>query len=78
MLREVQDLPEVQRETVYLVYVEGLTYREAADTLAVPIGTVMSRLAAARAKLAGLSVEAKAGATDVPQESSGRHGKSGR
>ncbi len=78
VLREVQDLPEVQRETVYLVYVEGLTYREAADTLAVPIGTVMSRLAAARAKLAGLKVEAKAGAENAPQESSTRHGKSGR
>jgi RNA polymerase sigma-70 factor (ECF subfamily) len=61
VLREVQSLPEVQRETVYLVYVEGLTYREAADTLAVPIGTVMSRLAAARAKLAGLGADAKSG-----------------
>ncbi len=53
MLREVQSLPEAQRETVFLVYVEGLTYREAAETLAVPIGTIMSRLAGARAKLAG-------------------------
>lgn len=77
VLREVQDLPEVQRETLYLVYVEGMTYREAADTLAVPIGTVMSRLAAARAKLAGLNAESKIGADDA-QESSGRHGKSGR
>ena len=76
VLREVQDLPEVQRETVYLVYVEGMTYREAADTLAVPIGTVMSRLAAARARLAGLNLESKAGAIGVPE--SGRHGKSGR
>ena len=77
VLREVQDLPEVQRETVYLVYVEGMTYREAADTLTVPIGTVMSRLAAARVKLAGLNAESKVGADDA-QESSGRHGKSGR
>ena len=57
VLREVQDLPEAQREALYLVYVEGLTYREAADTLAVPIGTIMSRLAAARARLAGLGME---------------------
>ena len=78
VLREVQGLPEVQRETVFLVYVEGLTYREAADTLAVPIGTVMSRLAAARARLAGLGVESKAEADAARQESSGRHGKSGR
>jgi RNA polymerase sigma-70 factor, ECF subfamily len=55
VLREVQGLPEMQRETVYLVYVEGLSYREAAEALAIPIGTVMSRLAAARAKLAGLA-----------------------
>src|SRR5665213_1572387 len=72
VLREVQGLPEVQRETVYLVYVEGLTYREAADALAVPIGTVMSRLAAARAKLAGLGAEAKAGAEAARGESSER------
>ena len=52
---EVMALPEAQRETLLLVYVEGLTYREAAETLNVPIGTVMSRLAAARGKLNRLS-----------------------
>ena len=51
----MQALPEAQRETVFLVYVEGLTYREAAETLGVPIGTVMSRLAGARTRLAGLN-----------------------
>ena len=55
VLREVLDLPESQRETVLLVYVEGLTYREAAEVLKVPVGTVMSRLAAARLKLSGLN-----------------------
>jgi RNA polymerase sigma-70 factor (ECF subfamily) len=74
VLREVQDLPEAQRETVYLVYIEGLTYREAADTLAVPIGTVMSRLAAARAKLAGLGMETNE-AADGARLESGRHGR---
>jgi RNA polymerase sigma-70 factor, ECF subfamily len=54
VLREVGGLPEAQREAVLLVYVEGLTYREAAEILAVPIGTVMSRLAAARLTLAKL------------------------
>ena len=54
MLKHVQSLPEAQRETVFLVYVEGFSYREAAALLEVPIGTVMSRLAGARAKLASL------------------------
>jgi RNA polymerase sigma-70 factor, ECF subfamily len=76
VLREVQGLPEVQRETVYLVYVEGLTYKEAAETLAVPIGTIMSRLAAARAKLAGLGSETETGAgAEGARLESGRHGR---
>lgn len=57
VLSEVQALPEAQRETVFLVYVEGMTYREAAGILEVPIGTIMSRLAAARSRLAGLNHE---------------------
>ncbi|KMW59086.1 RNA polymerase sigma-54 factor RpoN [Candidatus Rhodobacter oscarellae] len=44
-------LPEAQRETAHLVYVEGYAYREAAEMLDIPIGTVMSRLAAARRSL---------------------------
>ncbi|WP_411740584.1 MULTISPECIES: RNA polymerase sigma factor [Pseudomonas] len=52
VIRRVDALPETQRETVFLAYVEGLSYREVAEVLQVPIGTVMSRLAAARAKLA--------------------------
>lgn len=48
---EVMALPQAQRETVILVYSEGYSYSEAAQILDVPIGTVMSRLSAARAKL---------------------------
>jgi len=47
-------LPEAQRETALMVYAEGCTYAEAAETLGVPIGTVMSRLATVRAALAKL------------------------
>jgi RNA polymerase sigma-70 factor (ECF subfamily) len=48
-------LPDEQREVLLLVCVEGLSYNEAAEVLEVPAGTVMSRLARARAKLAALS-----------------------
>jgi RNA polymerase sigma-70 factor (ECF subfamily) len=48
---KVMGLPEAQRETVALVYGSGFTYSEAAKILGVPIGTVMSRLSAARGKL---------------------------
>lgn len=52
VLRGVFSLPEAQRMVLALVYIEGYSYREASDILDIPIGTVMSRLAAARAKLA--------------------------
>ena len=54
VLKAVAKLPEAQREAVLLVYAEGYSYAEAASALSVPIGTVMSRLAAARATLARL------------------------
>jgi len=57
VFREVMALPEAQRETVLLVYVEGFTYREAADLLDIPVGTVMSRLAAARRTVGRLNEE---------------------
>ncbi len=50
--RTIATLPEEQRTVIMLVCVEGQTYKEAADTLGIPIGTVMSRLARARASLA--------------------------
>jgi RNA polymerase sigma-70 factor, ECF subfamily len=44
-------LPEDQRMAVALVLIEGLSYKEAADVLEVPIGTVTSRLARGREAL---------------------------
>lgn len=49
---EIARLPEEQRAVLALVTVDGMTYQEAAETLDVPIGTIMSRLARARRKLA--------------------------
>ena len=43
-----------QREVVLLVGLEGLTYRESAEILDVPLGTVMSRLARGRERLRNL------------------------
>ncbi|MFK8035915.1 MAG: RNA polymerase sigma factor [Hyphomicrobiales bacterium] len=51
VLLQVMGLPEAQRVTVMLVYVEGYSYKEASGILDIPIGTVMSRLSAARKKL---------------------------
>lgn len=51
VMQRVNALPEAQRNAVFLVYVEGFTYQEAADTLSVPVGTIMSRLASARSTL---------------------------
>jgi len=54
-------LPEGQRVVVLLAYVEGFTYQETADTLGIPIGTVMSRLASARKKIASALSAVEAG-----------------
>lgn len=44
-------LPDEQRLAVALVLIEGLSYQEAAEALAVPIGTLTSRLARGREAL---------------------------
>ena len=50
--RLIAELPDEQRSVLLLVSVDGLSYKEAAEVLGVPQGTVMSRLARARARLA--------------------------
>ena len=52
--RAMELLPDDQRAALSLVAVEGLSYADAAETLDVPIGTVMSRISRARAALAGM------------------------
>ena len=44
----IDDLPVHYRETLLLCDVEEMSYREIAETLSIPIGTVMSRLSRAR------------------------------
>jgi RNA polymerase sigma-70 factor (ECF subfamily) len=54
-LRQVREafmaLPDEQREALHLVAVEDMSYHEAADALDIPVGTLMSRVARARARL---------------------------
>jgi RNA polymerase sigma-70 factor (ECF subfamily) len=47
----MSSLPEEHREVLVLREIEEMGYREIADVTNVPIGTVMSRLARARAAL---------------------------
>ncbi|HUY93066.1 MAG TPA: sigma-70 family RNA polymerase sigma factor [Pirellulales bacterium] len=61
--KAIQELPEPLSNAVNLIYYQGLKYREAAEILDVPVGTVKSRLHTAILKLneawngAGLSGE---------------------
>jgi RNA polymerase sigma-70 factor, ECF subfamily len=50
--RALAALPDEFREVIVLREVQGLTYREISDVVGVPIGTVMSRLARGRRRLA--------------------------
>jgi RNA polymerase sigma-70 factor, ECF subfamily len=58
ILAAVGQLPDDQRSVLLLVSIEDVSYTEAARILDIPIGTVMSRLARARARLLKL-VEAQ-------------------
>jgi RNA polymerase sigma-70 factor (ECF subfamily) len=51
VLRGLDALPEEQRSILLLVGVEDLSYEQAAQVLGIPLGTVMSRLSRARARL---------------------------
>jgi len=47
----VERLPDSLKQVVMLIYYQGLKYREAAEVLSIPVGTVKSRLHAAVQKL---------------------------
>ena len=51
----LERLPDEQREVVALILIDGLGYREAAETLGLPIGTVSSRLVRGRKALLACS-----------------------
>ncbi len=50
--KAIETLPDREREVLVLKEFEGLKYREIADVVGIPIGTVMSRLYSARRNLA--------------------------
>jgi RNA polymerase sigma-70 factor, ECF subfamily len=56
----LQALPEGQRLVVYYADVEGFRYKEIAESLGVPLGTVMSRLHRGRSNLRALLVDVAA------------------
>ncbi len=61
-------LPDEQRAVLHLVAIEGLSYQEAAATLGIPVGTLMSRLGRARAALRAMEdQETAAREGDVPR-----------
>ncbi|MFQ5783801.1 MAG: RNA polymerase sigma factor [Alphaproteobacteria bacterium] len=67
--RLMRRLPEEQTAVMMLICVEGYSYREASDTLEIPVGTVMSRLARGRTALKSLLDDDPDTATRVPMES---------
>ncbi|HEX3390250.1 MAG TPA: sigma-70 family RNA polymerase sigma factor [Streptosporangiaceae bacterium] len=54
VIRALNELPKDFRTAVYLADMEGFSYREVADLMRCPVGTVMSRLHRARGQLRGM------------------------
>jgi RNA polymerase sigma-70 factor, ECF subfamily len=66
----IDQLPPDQREVILLICAEELTYKEAAEVLDIPIGTVMSRLARAR-----IAISQRLGINPPMARSPGRAGE---
>ncbi|MGV2072808.1 MULTISPECIES: sigma-70 family RNA polymerase sigma factor [Rhizobium/Agrobacterium group] len=74
--RAFLDLPEEQRQALHLVAIEELSYQEAAEVLDIPMGTLMSRLSRARARLRDLEMtDAGRRALPAPVEKSAHRGQ---
>jgi RNA polymerase sigma-70 factor (ECF subfamily) len=65
----IERLPEEQRTVLTLICLEDMSYRDAAEILEIPIGTVMSRLGRARSALA----KALDGSPNISARASGGH-----
>jgi len=59
IMSALETLPEQQKQVVLLRELEGLSYKEIADIVGIPEGTVMSRLYYARKKLQGVLADLK-------------------
>lgn len=70
LLRALEALPEEQRSVLLLVSVEDFSYADAARTLGIPLGTVMSRLSRGRERLQRLLDQAATPARTAPHERS--------
>ena len=51
VMRAMATLPDEQREVIALVLIEGFAYKEAAEMLEIPMGTLTSRLVRGRTAL---------------------------
>ena len=57
VLAAIRRLGDIDRQVLALVCIDGMSYKEAAETMQIPVGTVMSRLARARKKLHALVLQ---------------------
>jgi len=77
VMAALQSVDDVFRAPLTLFYLEELSYLEIADALAVPIGTVMSRLSRGKAQLrAALTAEERGAGAKVVAFAAAKGGKS--